>query len=76
LKTDLGINMMKKWVATGDDRTRSSHAEANGQVRAMEEKFDIGGTQMEHAGDPAGGAKNNVNCRCVIVYADAEDIVV
>ncbi len=75
LKKDLDLNMMKKWVSTSDNRTRSAHVEANGQVRAMDEDFDIGGTQMSHAGDPRGGAKNNVNCRCVIIYADAEDIV-
>ena len=75
LKKDLDLNMMKKWVSTSDDRTRSAHVEANGQVRAMNEDFDIGGSQMSHAGDPRGGAKNNVNCRCVIIYADAEDIV-
>jgi len=75
LKKDLDLNMMKRWVSTSDDRTRSAHVEANGQVRAMNEDFDIGGSQMSHAGDPRGGAKNNVNCRCVIIYADAEDIV-
>ena len=39
------------------------------------EDFDIGGSPMNHAGDPKGGAKNVVNCRCVIVYADERDIV-
>ena len=41
----------------------------------MDEDFDIGGSPMNHAGDPKGGAKNVVNCRCVIVYADERDIV-
>ena len=68
--------MKKMWRATSDPRTRSAHNEANGQVVDMDEKFIVGGMEMEHAGDPAGGAKNNVNCRCVIIYADARDIVV
>ena len=35
----------------------------------------VGGTEMDFAGDSAGGAKNVVNCRCVIIYADEQDIV-
>jgi len=30
---------------------------------------------MMHTGDPDGGAKNNVNCRCVIIYVDELDVV-
>ena len=40
----------------------------------MDEDFTIGGAKMEYAGDPKGGAKNVVNCRCVIVYVDEEDL--
>lgn len=71
----LGINMVKKWVATNDARTRPSHAAANGQTVSMDETFNIDGAEMEYAGDTKGGAKNVINCRCVIVYADAQDIV-
>ena len=28
---------------------------------------------MAYAGDPAGGAKNVINCRCTVVYVEAED---
>lgn len=73
LADDTGIEMVKQWVAVNDPRTRSAHAEANGQKVAMDEKFDVGGAKMKYAGDPAGGAKNVINCRCVIVYANAED---
>jgi len=72
---DLGIKMLKKWVSTGDLRTRPTHASANGQTVDMDEKFVVGGTEMEFAGDSAGGAKNVINCRCVIIYADEQDIV-
>ena len=41
----------------------------------MDEKFLVGGTEMAYAGDPAGGAANTVNCRCVIIYVDEDDIV-
>jgi len=29
---------------------------------------------MGFAGDSRGGAKNVINCRCVIVYADERDL--
>ena len=76
MRNDLGVNMYKQWVATNDSRTRSAHSTANGQRVHMDEKFDVGGTKMDYAGDPAGGAKNVINCRCVIIYADERDIVV
>tara|TARA_R100001460_G_scaffold1680_6_gene6153 strand:- start:1464 stop:3365 length:1902 start_codon:yes stop_codon:yes gene_type:complete len=71
--SEYGIEMVKRWVATGDARTRSAHAQANGQTVPMDEKFKVGGADMEYAGDPAGGVKNVVNCRCVIVYVEPED---
>ena len=71
---ELDIKMLKKWVAVADERTRTAHVEANGQTVPMDEDFTIGGAKMEYAGDPKGGAKNVVNCRCVIVYVDEEDL--
>ena len=74
-QTDLGMSVVKRWVSTSDLRTRSAHSAANGQTRTMEEDFIVGGTPMAHAGDPKGGAKNVINCRCVIIYADEQDVV-
>jgi uncharacterized protein with gpF-like domain len=76
VEKDLGIKMLKKWVATQDGRTRSSHSSANGQTVDMNEDFLIGGTPMGFAGDSKGGAKNVINCRCVIIYADERDLVI
>ena len=75
IRNDLGINMFKQWVAVNEAWTRSTHGEANGQRVHMDEKFNVGGAEMDYAGDPAGGAKNVKNCRCVIIYADEEDDV-
>lgn len=75
VRTNLGMNMYKEWVATGDGRTRTTHAEANGQRVHMDDKFQVGGSNMSYSGDPAGGAKNVINCRCVIIYVDERDIV-
>ena len=75
VESDYGGIIVKKWMATNDGRTRSHHAAANGQTRMMDEDFDIGGAPMAHTGDSRGGARNVINCRCVIIYADQQDIV-
>ena len=66
--------MLKKWVATNDARTRTAHSLASGQIVDMNEDFTVDGTPMSYAGDPKGGAKNVINCRCIIIYADEEDM--
>lgn len=71
----LGVKMKKQWVSTNDARTRPAHANANRQTVDMDEDFMIDGVPMKYAGDSRGGAKNVINCRCVIVYADEQDIV-
>ena len=74
VQDDLGLKMLKKWVATNDGRTRSTHASANGQIVDMNEDFIVGGMPMGYAGDSKGGVANIINCRCVIVYADERDM--
>ena len=73
--TDYGSKMLKRWGATNDLRTRSAHSIANGQIREIDEDFDVDGLPMAHTGDPRGGARNNINCRCVIIYVDEQDVV-
>ena len=71
---ELEINMKKKWIAISDARTRSFHADASGQVRDMDDDFDVGGAKMSYPGDPRGGARNVINCRCVVSYVDERDL--
>jgi SPP1 gp7 family putative phage head morphogenesis protein len=54
----------KEWISTMDDKTRPSHAEANGQIVDIDEPFDIGGTKLMHPLDPSGPADEVINCRC------------
>ena len=76
VESNLGTRMFKKWVATEDERTRTHHAEMNSKPPIpMNEDFVVGGVKMKYAGDPKGGAKNVINCRCVIIYIDEEDVV-
>jgi uncharacterized protein with gpF-like domain len=77
-----GLNLIKKWVATEDARTRSiarddqfDHVAMDGQTRPMDEPFDM--PWLGEAGEPLaimypgeaglpGGA--TINCRCASVH--------
>ncbi len=76
LRNVTGQIMMKKWVSTADERTREAHSEAGaGKPIPMDEDFIVGGAPMKYAGDPRGGLKNTINCRCTVVYVDQRDVV-
>ena len=69
-------NQIKRWVSVADLRTRPEHRAANGTEVPLDEDFVIGGVLMAYTGDPKGGAKNVINCRCVTLYITPEDEVI
>ena len=74
-----GVNLKKRWVSTNDERTREHHRAVNGQEVGMDEDFIVPYKGVDYAmgfaGDPRGGPANVINCRCVIVYFEDEDVV-
>jgi uncharacterized protein with gpF-like domain len=71
---DNGVRMVRRWDATLDNRTRSSHGSMDGQERAVVEKD--GSVQLERPfQSPDGGQTNrpgnfgiaaeDIHCRCV-----------
>lgn len=64
--TDGGVTH-KKWLTSGNDNVRPAHAQANGQVVAVDEDFRVGGERLAHPGDEKGSAWNVINCRCVAI---------
>lgn len=58
-----GANIVKQWSAALDGRTRPEHQEADGQIREIDEPFDVGGEKMQAPG-VGGSARNVCNCRC------------
>jgi hypothetical protein len=56
--------IIRIWDATADKRTRDDHEEADGQQTGLNGLFTVGGVAMRYPGDPMGGAKNVINCRC------------
>jgi uncharacterized protein with gpF-like domain len=65
---ETGLNLRREWISAEDDRTRASHAAANGQIVGMDEPFDIGGASLMYPGDPGGPADEVINCRCAIGF--------
>lgn len=59
--SDDGIVLDKQWTATGDDRTRQSHLDIDGESVPPNEPFSNG---LMYPGDPAGSADEVWNCRC------------
>ena len=58
---DRGADIVKKWDATLDGKTRESHVAVDGQIREVDERFSNG---LMFPGDPAGSAAEVINCRC------------
>lgn len=65
--TEMGLQMVKRWVSTSDGRTRHAHAEADGQIVDVDKPFIVGGEKLMYPADPNGSAGNTINCRCTMV---------
>lgn len=59
-------DVVKEWDASGDARTRATHADADGQVKPINEPFIVGGALLNFPGDSSLGAPASevVQCRC------------
>lgn len=63
---DKGANVVKQWDATLDDRTRETHRMLDGQIRELDEPFEVGGMRADAPGmfnNPA----EDCNCRCALL---------
>ena len=63
-----GLDMRRQWAASGGDRTRETHAAADGQIVGMQEPFTVGGAELMYPGDPSGPAEEVINCRCAVAF--------
>jgi len=59
-------NLKKTWLAVGDDRTRPTHIEADGQTVDMDKPFELSGGMLMFPGDTSMGASGSetIACRC------------
>lgn len=61
---EAGADILKQWNSVLDGKTRTSHRQMDGELRELDEKFSNG---MKYPSDPAGGAAEVVNCRCLLM---------
>lgn len=64
--------LVKQWVTRRDEFVRPAHREANGQLRLLDEPFDVGGDALRYPGDPEAPADQTIYCRCVMKVATAD----
>lgn len=61
--------LSKKWLKSGKVHPRINHVAIDGQIRLVDEPFDLNGgsLQMMYPHDPAAPAGEVINCGCVAV---------
>lgn len=59
-----GANVVKQWDATLDGRTRETHRLLDGQIREVDEPFEVRGMTAMMPGD-FGRPEEDIHCRCV-----------
>ena len=63
---DAGADVVKQWDSTLDGRTRPHHRMLDGQVRELEDPFEVEGLQAQYPSG-FGKASEDINCRCVVL---------
>ena len=63
---DSGADIVKQWDSTLDGRTRPHHSQLNGQIRELDEPFEVDGLTAMHP-SAFGKASEDINCRCVVL---------
>lgn len=61
-----GADVVKQWDSTIDKRTRKTHMQLDGQIRELDEPFEIEGNKAMYPHD-FGIAEEDINCRCVLL---------
>jgi SPP1 gp7 family putative phage head morphogenesis protein len=70
--TGVGITR-RRWLTSGNANVRPTHEAANGQVRAIDEPFSVGGASLMFPGDPSGPPEEIINCHCIDIALAEKD---
>ena len=63
---DKGADVVKQWDSTLDNKTRPHHRRLDGQIRELDEPFEMEGMKAQAPGH-FGKAKEDCNCRCCLL---------
>lgn len=61
-----GADVVKQWSSFRDGKTRDAHRKLDGQVRELDEPFEVNGKKAMHPHD-FGVAELDINCRCTML---------
>lgn len=61
-----GADVLKQWDSTLDNRTRPHHRRLDGQIRELDEPFEVDGLKAQAPGY-FGKPKEDCNCRCCLL---------
>lgn len=61
-----GADVLKQWDSTLDNRTRPHHRQLDGQIRELDEPFEVDGLKAQAPGY-FGKPKEDCNCRCCLL---------
>lgn len=61
-----GADVVKLWDAALDGKTRDSHRTLDGQIRELEEEFEVNGHKAMMPGG-FGRPEEDINCRCALL---------
>lgn len=71
-----GIDLQKQWLATLDTHTRDTHQELDGQIRDLQDPFEVDEYEIMYPREPSAPPEMIINCRCTMktVYPEYPDI--
>lgn len=61
-----GADVVKQWCSILDSKTRNTHALLDGQIRELDEPFEVNGLKAMCPGQ-FGRASEDINCRCTLL---------
>ena len=61
-----GADVVKQWDSALDKKTRKSHRELDGQIRELDEEFEVNGHTAMFPGG-FGRPEEDINCRCALL---------
>ena len=61
-----GADVVKQWDSSLDGKTRATHRELDGQIRELDEPFEVAGMKAMQPGD-FGDPAEDCNCRCALL---------
>ena len=71
---DPKLKIVPVWLTQNDGNVRDAHAAVNRTPANQEGYWSLSGTPVKYPGDPAAGARNACNCRCVLIPTRASRV--